>query len=442
MKRNKLLRLIFPLCISFLWAFEAHSFYEAFDRLEDSPSKIQAAEIRHEQLIERDEESGFVINAPLGTAFEFMNTLEQLQALQQTAFNAMVEDGVPEKEALERLDPQPLEESIETALRQAGASEGEIQTILRNPQVKQVMEEVTAFKEAHQGKGHITLKLEGQAYDPALEQGLMLLARGAMAVEAFSQDHPHLTHYGLMAFDLALSGPGGFVLGQVAQGSGLSQTVYDKIEQGEHWLAGHLEHKMGMDRDSADLLSSAGSFGMQFAIPALIGSKSKQVVDAAHKVSSKVKAGLTKMEKGKMGEARSHAAMKYKDYKALDCRLPRNQGIDGVFVKTNKKTKEVTDIVVVESKYATKGGNPRLAKSGKGDDEVQQLSNPWMGKQLDRMEKVHPEKWRILSQNEDKIRFKANVLDGKGVNRWYDYGKYKPGDTGNKAVKTVISRGK
>jgi hypothetical protein len=157
------------------------------------------------------------------------------------------------------------------------------------------MEEVTAFKEAHQGKGHITLKLEGQVYDPALEQGLMLLARGALAVDAFSQDHPHLTHYGLMAFELALSGPGGFVLGQVAQGSGLSQTVYDKIEQGEQWLARHLEHKAGLDGNSADLLASAGSFGMQFAIPALVGSKSKQVVDAAHKVTNKVKEGVKKV---------------------------------------------------------------------------------------------------------------------------------------------------
>jgi hypothetical protein len=141
-------------------------------------------------------------------------------------------------------------------------------------------------------------------------------------------------------------------------------------------------------------------------------------------------------EKGLLGEAASHAAMKFKDYTHLNPRLPGNKGIDSIFVKRNAQG-QVTDIVVVESKYASKGGKPKLAKSGKRDDKVQQLSNAWMDKQLAKMETIHPDIHKLLKQNEDKIRFKANVLDEKGINRWYDYGKYIPNDPTNKAIRTV-----
>jgi predicted patatin/cPLA2 family phospholipase len=120
----------------------------------------------------------------------------------------------------------------------------------------------------------------------------------------------------------------------------------------------------------------------------------------------------------------------------LDPRLPGNKGIDSIFVKRNAQD-QVTDIVVVESKYATKGGKPKLAWSGKRNNKTQQLSNAWMDKQLKKMKDVHPDIHKLLKQNEDKIRFKANVLDEKGINRWYDYGKYTPGDITNKAIRTV-----
>jgi len=60
-------------------ATEGSTLLNHFDRLETTPHQVQAGEIRYEELVERDEESGFVINAPLGTAFEFMDTFEQLK---------------------------------------------------------------------------------------------------------------------------------------------------------------------------------------------------------------------------------------------------------------------------------------------------------------------------------------------------------------------------
>ncbi|MFN9115986.1 MAG: hypothetical protein ACK5XN_38560, partial [Bacteroidota bacterium] len=78
---------------------------------------------------------------------------------------------------------------------------------------------------------------------------------------------------------------------------------------------------------------------------------------------------------------------------------------------------------------------------GKGDKEAQQLSNDWMKQQMERMKEIHPDTYAILKANRDKIHFKANVLDAKGTNRWYDYGKFTPVDKNNKAVRTVINRG-
>jgi len=61
-----------------------------------------------------------------------------------------------------------------------------------------------------------------------------------------------------------------------------------------------------------------------------------------------------------------------------------------------------------------------------------------MKKQMDALEKtgMHPETLRILKENPDKIRFKANVHDELGVNRWYDYGHYDPNSISKTAIRT------
>jgi hypothetical protein len=118
----------------------------------------------------------------------------------------------------------------------------------------------------------------------------------------------------------------------------------------------------------------------------------------------------------------------------MQCRLPGNKGIDHVFVKYNIDG-TVKEIVIVESKFAAKGGLPKLSWSGSGRARVQQLSPGWMQKQMDLLKETHPNTFKVLKANESKIRFKANVLDEKGVNRWYDYGVFDPQGS-NTAIRT------
>jgi len=209
-------------------------------------------------------------------------------------------------------------------------------------------------------------------------------------------------------------------------------------EQGEEAALKYLAKEGAIDFAGGRVIKIGGKAydGSKAAWKAIKAEKAQ--LKSAHRGVS-----LKAAQKGKLGEARSHAVMEFKDYKSMDCRLPRNQGIDGVFVKKDS-TGKVKKIIVVESKYATKGGKPKLAWSGDElkQGKVQQLSNGWMKQQMERMKKVHPEKWKVLDQNQDKIHFKANVLDGKGINRWHDYGKCDPTITSNKAVGTFQKKGK
>lgn len=130
-------------------------------------------------------------------------------------------------------------------------------------------------------------------FDKSITNALKLLIRGGVALHEFAEINPALTRYSLIAFDVALSGPGGFVLGRVAELSGVSDQLTHKIDQAESLLSGYLTTKLGLKESAADLLASAGSFGLQFAILGIVGNKSKQVLDAAHKVADKVKAGIS-----------------------------------------------------------------------------------------------------------------------------------------------------
>jgi hypothetical protein len=145
-------------------------------------------------------------------------------------------------------------------------------------------------------------------------------------------------------------------------------------------------------------------------------------------ITTAVKTGV----KGNWGEAWAAAALEYKNYAQMPCRLPGNRGMDHVFVKYGPN-KIVEEIVVVESKFATGGGAPKLARTE--GDKVQQLSNAWLDKQHTKLKEAHPETWKLIDQNKDKIRFKANVLDDNKVNKWYDYGQF---DKSNLKEKTAI----
>lgn len=145
---------------------------------------------------------------------------------------------------------------------------------------------------------------------------------------------------------------------------------------------------------------------------------------------SRAPVGLTTAEKREMAEVAGRRAPEYAKGVRFPTKLRGNRGIDGMDVFFDPAGKIdgidiVVEIIITESKFATGGGFPKLARTRDG---VQQLSPAWMKKQMDILEKsgLHPETLRILKENPDKIRFKANVHDEFGVNRWYDYGYYDP----------------
>ncbi len=72
-----------------------------YDLLETDPSRIEAASYQTEHLQERDEESGTVINMPIGTALTLAAQLSELQELVSQAHNQAKEAGATEQEALE-----------------------------------------------------------------------------------------------------------------------------------------------------------------------------------------------------------------------------------------------------------------------------------------------------------------------------------------------------
>ncbi len=164
-----------------------------------------------------------------------------------------------------------------------------------------------------------------------------------------------------------------------------------------------------------------------------VETKVKQEVALTRELEGTNFRSMTAAEKGIAAERVPHVSYRYMDHESLPCRLPSNKGIDSTWIK---KTPEGTikRIVVVESKFATRGGRPRLSKSGVGDKKVQQLSSPWLDKQMDAMKDIHPETHAILNQYKDKIFFEAHVVDGKGKNTWYNYGQYDPANRSIKAV--------
>ncbi len=134
---------------------------------------------------------------------------------------------------------------------------------------------------------------------------------------------------------------------------------------------------------------------------------------------------LDKAEKGIFGEDKAAYTMNYlKDYQVMPSKLPGNKGMDHIFIKYDVNG-AVNDIMIIESKFQINGGVPKLAKAG-NEFNVQQLSDAWVQKQIGKLKDTHPETYKTLFDNQDKIRLKANVLDKTGIQKWYDYGNYNP----------------
>ena len=104
-------------------------------------------------------------------------------------------------------------------------------------------------------------------------------------------------------------------------------------------------------------------------------------------------------------------------YVKLDSKLPGNKGFDGVYVKWEKPGVP-SDIVIVESKYAT-SGNAKMAKVSGGG---KQMDQQWVLDKIADMKDAKSlslEKTGILLDNNlSLIRRRVNVTDANGHNSW------------------------
>ena len=91
-----------------------------FNRLEVNPEQIEAQEIRHETLNERDDTSGYVMNMPLGQLTSLIQNVELLREMadiKHQIYEEAVEEGLTEKEA------QNVSEEAETVLAREDVKE-------------------------------------------------------------------------------------------------------------------------------------------------------------------------------------------------------------------------------------------------------------------------------------------------------------------------------
>lgn len=125
---------------------------------------------------------------------------------------------------------------------------------------------------------------------------------------------------------------------------------------------------------------------------------------------------MNRAEKGLLGEARGSLAFQRAGYEKLPSRLASNNGFDGVFVKKGPDG-TVVDIIISESKF-TSTGRASLANTKMG----KQMSPEWIDANIRKMmindDPAVRATGRLLRNNSELIRTKANVLDPAGVNRW------------------------
>lgn len=89
-----------------------------YDLLEADPTRVEAASYQTEQLQERDEEDGIVINMPIGTALTLAAQLNELQSLVAQTHAQAKAEGASEEEAVEAVAQV---KEVEQELKQAQA---------------------------------------------------------------------------------------------------------------------------------------------------------------------------------------------------------------------------------------------------------------------------------------------------------------------------------
>jgi len=173
-------------------------------------------------------------------------------------------------------------------------------------------------------------------------------------------------------------------------------------------------------------LDEVGQIDVLEPIRRLTGRSSKSVVKETKEIAEitservtrpSIKKGLSKAEKGRLGEVTAEKTIKRAGYQQLPSKMPGNRGIDGVFVKIAPDG-SIQDIIITESKYSSTGRASLAVTSTKG----KQLSQQWIDATINEMLRCSDvsvqQTGRLLNNNRSLIRLKANVLDPLGINSW------------------------
>ncbi len=118
------------------------------------------------------------------------------------------------------------------------------------------------------------------------------MSAAALALDECAKEHPQLTHLTLSSIELAMGGVAGYLRTRVGDAVGLNDYVDGKIQQAESWLAGQLKGSLDMSAQKADMLASAGTFGMMFGFAGLVSNAKGKILKKAEDVTGKVKGFL------------------------------------------------------------------------------------------------------------------------------------------------------
>lgn len=147
-----------------------------------------------------------------------------------------------------------------------------------------------------------------------------------------------------------------------------------------------------------------------------VGPSATRVTSPVAQLRAVNTSNLTRPEKGVLGEARATLTFERAGYQHLSSKLPSNNGFDGVFIK-KAPDGALIDIIINESKF-TSTGRASLPNTNMG----KQMSPEWIDANIRKMlvsdDSAVRATGRLLRNNSELIRTKANVLDRLGINRW------------------------
>jgi hypothetical protein len=285
-----------------------------FNRLEETEDFTRATHRVEEHMQEEYgdvvTEEGYDRSLPFTTVATFVGNVYDFchYVMEQNATfnpNSTVEETLTAPGVDVSSNPQTMESiknSVVDALRENGATDSDIQTILSDPGMASLIQAGAKFDTLDKDFRTIdilTRNPDGTFSGPSstgpsrfgkvLESGLSVMCSAAATLSDFNDAHPTLTNLAILSVQTALSGPTQFVKSYALERSGIQGAIDQQVDAGTAWINDKLVNQLSMDAFYADILTEGGKFG--FVIGAgMLGAGSKdKIVDSAKGAAEKLK---------------------------------------------------------------------------------------------------------------------------------------------------------